>query len=154
MKLMQLKQYSINEFDKSVIDRMCKDSDLNLNKYVINVICDLLQHIPMEETLKVNAKNNINTYDEKSIGEIATYISLIPYVQIKLKDKDDGVILTSSLIEMLISYIVGYVTKEAFNKNILEIKSTLQLSEVFYCKLVHYFINNRKYLVEEINKII
>jgi hypothetical protein len=154
MKLMQLKQYSINEFDKSIIDRMCKDSDLNLNKYVINVICDLLQNIPMEETLKVNAKNNINTYDEKSIGEIATYISLIPYVQIKLKDKDDGVILTSSLIEMLISYIVSYVTKEAFNKNLFEIKSTLQLSEVFYCKLVNYFTYNRKYLVEEINKII
>jgi hypothetical protein len=104
--------------------------------------------------LKVNAKNNINTYDEKSIGEIATYISLIPYVQIKLKDKDDGVILTSSLIEMLISYIVSYVTKEAFNKNLFEIKSTLQLSEVFYCKLVNYFTYNRKYLVEEINKII
>jgi hypothetical protein len=154
MKLIQLKQYSINEFDKSIADRMCKDSDVNLNKYVINVICDLLQHIPMEENLKVNAKNNINTYDEKSIGEIGAYISLIPYVQIKLKDKDDGVILTSSLIEILISYIVGYVTKEIFNKNLLEIKNTLQLSEVFYCKLIHYFTNNRKYLVEEINKTI
>ncbi|MGL4912412.1 MAG: hypothetical protein ACRC3Y_08270 [Romboutsia sp.] len=152
MKLNELKKYSQNNFDKEIIDRMSKDSDTNLNNYIINVICDLLQNIPIEESLINSAKENINKYEDNNIGKLSTYISLIPYVQLKLKDRNDSYIIVNLLLEILISYMVGYVNEEAFNNKLLEIKETLQISEEFYKQLVYYFASNKLNIVDGINK--
>ena len=151
MKLEELKKYSQNNFDKEIIDRMSKDSDANLNNYIINVICDLLKNIPMEESFIIQAKENINIWEKNRLGKLATYISLIPYVQLKLKDRKDIYIITSSLIEILISYIVGYLNEDDFNKKLLEIKNTLEISDEFYKQLIYYFESNESKVVAGIN---
>ncbi|MCR8744084.1 hypothetical protein [Romboutsia lituseburensis] len=152
MKLNELKIYSQNNFDKEIIERMCKDSEENLNKYIINVICDLLKNIPMEESFMFAAKKFINNSKEENIAKISTYVSLIPYVQLKLKDRNDGYIIASSLIEILISYIVGCVEETTFDNKLLEIKQILEISNVFYKELIHYFEQYKDVIVDSISK--
>ena len=152
MKLIELKNYTENNFDKAIIERMSKDSESNLNNYISSVICDLLQHIPMEDTFKINAKNNINNYDEKCIGELCAYLSLIPYVQLNLKENKDGYVITSTFIEMLISYIVGYITREEFIKSFLKIKETLKMSDTLYNGFITYFAFKKEEIVSGINE--
>ncbi|WP_270940804.1 hypothetical protein [Romboutsia lituseburensis] len=152
MKLNELKVYSQNNFDKEIIERMSKDSEENLNKYIINVICDLLKNIPMEESLMFAAKKFINNSNEENIAKISTYVSLIPYVQLKLKDRNDGYIIASSLVEILISYIVGCVEKTTFDNKLLEIKQILEISDAFYKELIHYFEQYKDVIVDSISK--
>lgn len=152
MKLNELKVYSQNNFDKEIIERMSKDNEENLNKYIINVICDLLKNIPMEESLIFVAKKFINNSNEENIAKISTYVSLIPYVQLKLKDRNDGYIIASSLVEILISYIVGCVEKTNFDNKLLEIKQILEISDVFYKELIHYFEQYKDVMVDSISK--
>lgn len=152
MKLNELKVYSQNNFDKEIIERMSKDSEENLNNYIINVVCDLIQNIPIEESFICNAKKNINNSNEENVAKISTYIALIPYVQLKLKDRNDGYIIASSLIEILISYLVGCVEEITFDNKLLEIKQILGVSDVFYKELIHYFEQYKDIIVDNISK--
>lgn len=152
MKLNELKRYSQNNFDKEIIDRMSKDSEENLNNYIINVICDLFQNISIEESFKLKVKENMNKYNDENIGEISLYISLIPYVQLKLKDRNDAHIILNSLLEIFISYIIDYVDKNCFYNKLLEMKEYLNISEEFYTKFICYFASNKSIIVYGINK--
>lgn len=152
MKLVDLNNYILNDFDKNIFKRMTKDSEANLNNYVCSVICDLVNFIPMEKELKKGVKENIKNCDEIELGEIATYTSLIPYVQLELKDNKDVAIIANSLVEKLISYVVGYLSKEEFDKNLENIQGMLNISYMFYDGLVKYFTFNKEYIVNTIVK--
>ncbi|HSQ89835.1 hypothetical protein [Romboutsia sp.] len=152
MQLVELKQYIENDTDKVIINTMIKDEPSVLNKFIINVICDLLEGINLGEEYKINARNNINSYDEKSIGEVGTYVSLIPYVQSALKNNKDGYVITSTFIEMLISYIIGYIKEEEFLINLSNMIKVLQISDKLYNGLISYFSFNKKDIVEGINE--
>lgn len=152
MKLVDLNNYILNDPDKNIFKRMTKDSEANLNNYVCSVICDLVNFIPMDEELKKETKENIKNCDEREVGEIATYTSLIPYVQLELKDNKDVAIIANSLVEKLISYVVGYLSKEEFDKNLENIQGMLNISYMFYDGLVKYFTFNKEYIVNTIEK--
>lgn len=152
MQLVELKQYIENDTDKVIINSMIKDEPSVLNKFIINVICDLLEGLNLGEEYKINARNNINSYDEKSIGAVGTCVSLIPYVQSSLKNNKDGYAMTSTFIEMLISYIIGYIKEEEFLINLSNMKKALGISDKLYNGLRSYFTFNKKDIVEGINK--
>lgn len=152
MKLVDLNNYILNDPDENIFKRMTKDSEANLNNYVCSVICDLVNFIPMDEELKKETKENIKNCDEREVGEIATYTSLIPYVQLELKDNKDVAIIANSLVEKLISYVVGYLSKEEFDKNLENIQGMLNISYMFYDGLVKYFTFNKEYIVNTIEK--
>lgn len=152
MKLIELKNYAVNEHDKKVINAMTKDDYATLNKFIGNVICDLIEGVNLNKELVNNAKLNINGYDESSFGEVGTYVALIPYVNSVLTNHKDGNVIATTFIEMLISYVIGYINKEEFTKNILKMKDLLKISDKFYNKLINYFGTQKNNIVTNINE--
>lgn len=152
MKLAELKSFIENEQDKQIIERMLRDKESTLNNYISSVVSDLLKNIPIDEEYKIKAKNNIIGYDELCIGEIGLYVSLIPYLQLKLKDNNDGYTIVTSIIEMLLSYIVGYINREEFRKYVLIIKETLEISERLMDGIIIYFGFYKENIVSDIIK--
>lgn len=152
MKLIKLNEYIINENDKEVLKRMLKDDDTTINKYIVNVVCDLLQCIPLDESYKLCAKNNFSRYNESNVGELGAYISLFPYTQLSLsKNKDDGQKATHFL-EMLVSYLIGYIDNEQFKIELSEMKDILMISPQFYNGLETYFASNKESIINGINE--
>lgn len=139
MKLVELKNYIENEHDKYIIEKMVIDKESTLNEFVSSVISDLLKNIHIDEEYKIKTKNNLAKYDDVCVGEIGMYVSLIPYLQLKLKDRNDAYIIVSSVIEMLLSYIVGYIDRDEFKKNLFGIKDTLEISDRLMNGLIKYF---------------
>ena len=119
--------------------------------FVSSVISDLLKNIPIDEEYKNKAKYNIANYDNECVGEIGMYVSLIPYLQLKLKSRNDGYIVISSIIEMLLSYIVGYINRDEFKNNLLNIKEILEISEKLSNGLINYFSFYKQDIINNIS---
>lgn len=152
MRLTELTEYIKNEKDKEILDRMLKDDDSKINKYVVNVVCDLLQCVSLDENYKLAAKNNFNRYNENNIGEIGAYVSLFPYVQLSLKNDNDGAAKATQFLEMLISYLIGYISNDEFKKELSEMKKILNISQEFYIGIENYFSLNKELILNEINQ--
>lgn len=151
MKLAELKDYIENEHDNDIVQKMTIDNEDTLNKFVSSVISDLLKNIPIDEEYKNKAKYNIANYNNKCVGEIGMYVSLIPYLQLKLKSRNDGYIVISSIIEMLLSYIVGYINRDEFKNNLLNIKEILEISEKLSSGLINYFSFYKQDIINNIS---
>ena len=154
MKLAELKNYVENQNDSNIVEKIIIDNEDTLNRFVISVISDLLKNIHIDEEYKNKAKYNISNYDSLCVGEIGMYVSLIPYLQLKLKDKSDGYIMISSFIEMLLSYIVGYINREQFKENLLNIKEILEISDNLSNGLINYFSFYKENIIDNIMKSI
>lgn len=154
MKIEELKSYVENQNDSNIVAKMVMDNEDTLNRFVSSVISDLLINIHIDEEYKNKAKYNISNYDNICVGEIGIYVSLIPYLQLKLKDKRDGYIIISSTIENLLSYIVGYINREEFKKNLLSIKEILEISDNLTNGLINYFSFYKEDIINNITKSI
>ncbi|MGL6108402.1 hypothetical protein [Romboutsia sp.] len=152
MKLIQLTEYIENEKDKEVLERMLKDDDVTINKYVVNVVCDLLQCIPLDESYKLTAKNNFNRYDDSNMGQLGAYVSLFPYAQISLNEDNDGGAKATEFLEMLISYLIGYIDNSDFKKELYEMKDIIEISQDFYKGLENYFGLKKDIILKGINE--
>ncbi|WP_042273882.1 hypothetical protein [Faecalimicrobium dakarense] len=152
MQLIELKKYAVNDLDKKIINAMIKDDYSTLNKFIGSVICDLIEGVNLDKEYIINAKVNINGYDKISFGEVGTYVALIPYVNSILNSHKDGHVISTTFIEMLISYIIGYTNKDEFIKNLLKMKSLLGISEEFYNGLISYFGLQKDNILSEIDE--
>lgn len=152
MKLIQLKNYVQNSYDKEIINRMTKDNESNLNNYIISVISELLKNIPIEDELKIKGKYKIENLSKEQTCKVSVYTSLIPYLQLRLKNQNDTQFKVTSYIEMLISYLLDCITEEEFNVNLLSIKNTLSMSEILYNELLEYFKCHEKTIKTSIIK--
>ena len=148
MKLSELVNYAENNADKIIVNSIIKDDSETLNKFVINIIGDLLNGVNLDNEYRKQAINNLNNYDEKELGNLGTYICLIPYVQSVLSNQNDWEAKVTSFIENLISYIIGLISKDEFLNNLLEMRNILKISENFYCGLVKYFDLYKEYITK------
>ncbi|MGL5345836.1 MAG: hypothetical protein ACRDA3_00625 [Peptostreptococcaceae bacterium] len=139
MKINELLNFIDNENDKNIINKMLLDKEETLNTFISSVISDLLNGLLLEDEFKVNANNNIKSYDDISLGEIATFTALIPYVQLALKENKDGYTISTSFVEALISYIVGCIARDEFKKQLIQIKIILNISDKLYEAMIKYF---------------
>lgn len=144
MKLEELVKYTENSTDEVITKSMMKDNSETLNKFIVNIVCDLLQGVNLADEYKISSLNNIINYNDKEIGEIATYISITPYVQAALKNHNDYESKATYFLEVLISYIVGLIDKNTFIENLNQMKDILKLSDKLYNGLVMYFSINKK----------
>lgn len=148
MKLNELVNNIENNADKIIVSAIIKDDSETLNKFVINIIGDLLNGVNLDDEYRKSAINNLNNYDEKELGNLGTYICLIPYVQSILSRKKNWEIKATSFIENLISYIIGLISKDEFLNNLLEMRSILKISDNFYNGLVNYFSSYKEYITK------
>ena len=155
MKLNELVNNVENNADKIIVSAIIKDDSETLNKFVINIIGDLLNGVNLDDEYRKSAINNLNNYDEKELGNLGTYICLIPYVQSILSRQKNWEFKATSFIENLISYIIGLISKDEFLSNLLEIRSILKISDNLYNGLVNYFASYKEYItksaIEKIN---
>lgn len=152
MQLIEVKKYAVNELDKKIVNAIIKDNYSVLNKFIGNVICDLIEGVNLDKEYIINAQKNINGYDENSFGEVGTYVALIPYAQSILKDHKEGYAIATRFIEILISYIIGYINKDEFIENLLRIKVLLGISEEFYKGLIIYFGSQKNNVLNDISE--
>lgn len=152
MNLIELNSHTKNNKDKEILDRMLKDDDYKINKYVASVICDLLECVSSGNNYKSIAKENINKFDKDNIGEVGVYVSLFPYVQLSLNDSNDYGARATQFLEMLISYLIGYIKSDEFKKELFDMKDILSISEEFYDSIKMYFSLNKDKLLKEINQ--
>ena len=139
MKINELLNFIDNENDKAIINKMILDKEDTLNTFISSVISDLLNSLLLDDEFKIKANNNIKSYDDISLGEIGTFTALIPYVQLELKEKKDGYIISTSFIEALISYIVGCIGRDELKKQLIQIKRILNMSDKLYEAMIKYF---------------
>ena len=147
MKLNELVSYAENNADKIIVNSIIKDDSETLNKFVINIIGDLLNGVNLDNEYRQQAINNISNYDERELGNLGTYICLIPYVQSVLINQKNWEVKATSLIENLISYIIGLVSKDEFLNNLLEMRNILKISDNFYNGLVNYFATYKEHII-------
>lgn len=150
MKLAELAKYTENTTDEIIAKAMLKDNSDTLNKFIANTLCDLLKGINLADEYKISSLENIIKYNNKEMGEIATYISITPYVQAALKNHSDYESKATYFLEVLISYIVGIIDQNTFIKNLIQMKDILRLSDTFYNGLVMYFSTYKEYLTNKI----
>lgn len=154
MKLSELVKCTENNTDKIIVKSILKDNSDNLNKFIVNTLCDLLKDVNLSDEYKIISRENIINYNNKEIGEITTYICITPYVQAVLKNHSDYESKATYFLEVLISYIVGLIDKNTFIKNLIQMKDILMLSDKFYNGLVIYFSTYKEYFTNKIvNKI-
>lgn len=150
MRLAELEKYVENITDEIIAKSMLKDNSDTLNKFIVNTLCDLLKGVNLADEYKITSLDNIINYNNKDIGEIATYITITPYVQKSLKNHSDYEIKATYFLEVLISYIVGLIDKNTFIENLTQMKDILELSDKFYNGLVIYFSTHKEYITNKI----
>lgn len=152
MKIKELLNYVNNEKDKTIINKMVLDKEETLNNFISSVISELLNGIQIDDGFKTKAINNIKLYDDICVGEISTFTALIPYVQLELKDHKDGYIIATSLVEALISYIVGYINRDKFIEQLIQVKIILKISDKLYEAIIRYFSYQKDDITKKILK--
>lgn len=152
MKIKNLNHYIINNSDEIILNALNKSEDKEIIEYVINLTSDLLNGVFLSEEYKNNALNNLKNYSDDEIGQISTYVTLIPYVQSALKQDSNWAEKATSFLEMFISFIIGMSDKEEFLINLYEMRNILNLSDKFYNGLVIFFRGNHEYIKDNILK--
>lgn len=152
MNLKELQNLIRNDYDKKLINRMSKDTNENLNNYIANVVCDLINFISIYSDNKTEIIENLKLDKNICISNISIYVSLIPYVQLELKDNKNVALIANNLIEILANHIVGYLSKEEFYKSLINIKDILKISDEFYNGLLNYFEYNKLDILIKIDK--
>lgn len=148
MKLSELVNYAENNADKIIVNAIIKDDSETLNKFVINIIGDLLNGVNLDNEYRKQAINNLNNYDSRELGNLGTYICLTPYVQSVLSNQKNWETKATSFIENLISYIIGLISKDEFLNNLLEMRRILKISDNFYNGLVNHFASYKEYITK------
>ena len=144
MKLINLNQYTDNNFDENILNALTQSKDEELIKYVSNVTSDLLNNVFLTDEFKVNAKKSISKFDEKEIGEISTYMAITPYVQATLIKNSNWQEKATAFLESYIGYIINSIDKVEFINNLTEMKNLLNISDKFYSGLISFFGNNNE----------
>lgn len=152
MNLKELQNLIRNDYDKKLINRMSKDTNENLNNYIANVVCDLINFISIYSDNKTEIIENLKLDKNICISNISIYVSLIPYIQLELKDNKNVALIANNLIEILANYIVGYLSKGEFYKSLINIKDILKISDEFYNGLLNYFEYNKLDILIKIDK--
>lgn len=152
MKIKNLNHYIINNSDEIILNALNKSEDKKIIEYVINLTSDLLNGVFLSEEYKNNALNNLKNYSDDEIGQISTYITLIPYVQSALQQDSNWAEKATSFLEMFIGFIIGMSDKEEFLINLYEMRNILNLSDKFYNGLVIFFRENHEYIKNNILK--
>lgn len=142
MKLIHLTNYTDNNSDEIIFNALTKSSDNDLIEYVVNVTSDLLNNVFLSEEFKINAKKTISKYDEEEIGQLATYMSITPYVQAALIKDSNFQDKATAFLECYIGYIIDTVDKEEFLNNLEVMRNLLNLSTKFYNGLISFFGEN------------
>ena len=116
MKLINLNQYTDNKSDELILNALTQSKDEELINYVSSVTSDLLNNVFLSDDFKINAKKNINNFNEKEIGEISTYMTITPYVQATLAKKANWQDKATAFLETYIGYMISSIEKEDFKK--------------------------------------
>lgn len=154
MKLKNLIHYKDFDSDNIIFHSLIQSTDDEILTYVINVTSDLLNGAFLSDDFKISSKENLINYDERDLGELATYMCITPFVQSILIKRADWQEKSTSYLECFIGYIIGTVDKEEFLGNLIEMREMLNMSNKFYTGLVIYFSKNKKTIISGIlNKL-
>lgn len=150
MKLKNLLQYKDFDSDETIFNSLIQSTDDEIITYVVNVTSDLLNGVFLTEEFKVSSKENLKSYNERNLGELATYMCITPFVQTTISKENNWQEKATSYLECFIGYIIGTVSKEEFLDNLMEMRDVLVISNKFYTGLVVYFGKNRETIVNKI----
>lgn len=154
MRLKNLLHYKDFHSDNIIFDSLIKSTDDEILNYVINVTSDLLNGVFLADDFKINSKENLSSYEERELGELATYIGITPFVQSNLAKETNWQEKATSYLECFIGYIIGTIDKEEFLGNLIEMREVLNISNKFYTGLVIYFGENKEFIINGIlNKL-
>ena len=154
MKLKNLIHYKDFDSDNIIFNSLTKSTDDEILTYIINVTSDLLNGVFLVDDFKIKSKENLMTYDERDLGELATYMCITPFIQSTLSKEANWQEKATSYLECFIGYIIGTMDKEEFLGNLIEMKDMLNMSNKFYTGLIDYFSENKKIITNGIlNKL-
>ena len=154
MKLKNLVHYKDCNSDNIIFNAITQSSDEEIIQYIINITSDLLNGVFLSDEFKSNSKENLNKFEERDLGELATYMAITPYVQATLIKKANWQEKATAYLECFIGYIIGTIDKEEFLLNLEEMKNLLNISNKFYTGLVIYFSENKDTIISGIlNKL-
>lgn len=154
MKLKNLIHYKDFDSDNIIFHSLTQSTDDEILTYVINVTSDLLNGVFLADDFKISSKENLINYDERDLGELATYMCITPFVQSTLVKGTNWQEKATSYLECFIGYIIGTMDKEKFLDNLMEMREILNMSNKFYTGLVIYFSENKKTIINGIlNKL-
>ena len=143
MRLINLINYTESNSDEFILNALKQSSDSELLKYVSNVTADLLNSVVLTDEFKINARKNFNEYNDVEIGELSTYMSITPYVQVTLSKNSNWQDKATAFLESYIGYIINTIEKEEFLNNLIEMKNLLNISDKFYNGLISFFSENK-----------
>lgn len=150
MKLKNLLHYKDFSSDDIIFNSLTQSTDDEILNYVISVTSDLLNGVFLADDFKICTKKNINNYEEREIGELATYMCITPFVQATLAKENHWQEKATYYLERFIGYIIGTMDKEEFLGNLMEMRELLNISSKFYTGLVIYFGENKEIIVNGI----
>ena len=150
MKLKNLLHYKDLDSDDIIFNSLTQSTDDEILNYVINVTSDLLNGVFLADDFKINSKKNLNSYNEKELGELATYICITPFVQATLAKETNWQEKATSYLEYFIGYIIGTINKEEFIGNLMEMKLLLNMSNKFHTGLIIYFSEYKEIIINGI----
>lgn len=154
MKLKNLIYYKDFDSDNIIFHSLTQSTDDEILTYVINVTSDLLNGVFLSDDFKISSKENLINYDERDLGELATYMCITPFAQSTLAKGTNWQEKATSYLECFIGYIIGTMDKEEFLGNLIEMREMLNMSNKFYTGLVIYFSENKKTIINGIlNKL-
>lgn len=150
MKLKNLLHYKDLDSDDIIFNSLTQSTDDEILNYVINVTSDLLNGVFLADDFKIISKKNLSSYDEKELGELATYISITPFVQATLAKETNWQEKATFYLEYFIGYIIGTINKEEFIGNLMEMKLLLNMSNKFHTGLIIYFSEYKEIIINGI----
>ncbi len=150
MKLKNLSRYKDVDSDNLIFSSLIRSTDSEILSYIINVTSDLLNGVFLTDDFKISSKKNLANYSERELGELATYISITPFVQSTLAKNPNWQEKATDYLESFIGYIIGTIDKEEFLGNLIEMKDILNLSNEFYTGLVIYFSKHKELITKSI----
>lgn len=150
MKLKNLIHYQDLNSDNIIFNSLTQSSDEEILTYVINVTSDLLNGVFLTDDFKISSKENLNNYEEREVGELATYMVITPFVQSTLAKESNWQEKATSYLECFIAYIIGTIDKEEFLCNLMEMREILNLSNKFYTGLVICLGENKDMIIDSI----
>lgn len=154
MKLKDLAHYKDSDSDNIIFNCLTQSSHDEILNYVINVTSDLLNGVFLCDEHKIFIKENFSKYEDRDLGELATYICITPYVQYTLSKEANWQEKATAYLENFIAYMIGTLNKEEFISNLTEMKGLLNLSNKFYTGLLVYFGENKDFIISNIlNKL-
>lgn len=150
MKLKNLIHYKDFDSDNIIFNFLTQSTDDEILTYVINVTSDLLNGVFLTDDFKISSKENLMSYDERELGELATYMCITPFVQSTLAKGTHWQEKATYYLECFIGYIIGTMDKEEFLGNLMEMREILNISNKFYTGLIIYFGENKEIIINGI----